>query len=118
MRYHHQASSTPLGHGEGYHLFHGPEQHEAAKAVLSGTLDWEYPMAEVNEYIDNLSLAYDKEKIKKEEKVINAIIMEGKFWHYFQHKKKVRSPPLQDSMLDIIRQSWEMIIWLVSLWPC
>ena len=30
----HQASATPIGHWEGYDLFHGPNRHETANAIL------------------------------------------------------------------------------------
>ena len=34
----HQAAPTPVGHGKGYDLFHGQDQHDTARKVLGGQL--------------------------------------------------------------------------------
>ena len=35
-RHLHQAAPMPLGHGEGYELFHGEDRHKTARQVLEG----------------------------------------------------------------------------------
>ena len=80
--------SHHLGMGKGMIFFHGQDKHKIAKSVLSGTLDWKHPTQEINTYIDNLPISFDKENLKEEAKEIHSIIIERKFWHYFCNKKE------------------------------
>ena len=84
----HQAAPTPMGHGEGYNLFHGPEQHKTAEAVLNGSLTWEHPVAEVNEFIANMKVAFDPVSLEEERAKINEDITPESFRHYFRHKSE------------------------------
>ena len=58
-----------MGHSTGYDLFHGQDRHDTARKVLGGKLEWEHPMEEVNEYIDNLQRAFDADKLQEEVKL-------------------------------------------------
>ena len=82
----HQAAPTPMGHGEGYSLFHSQDQHDTARKVLEERLEWKHPMDEVNKYIDNLRRSFDKDKLQEEVKVINSVVTAGEFRNYFKTK--------------------------------
>ena len=45
-------------------------------------------MEEVNEFIKNLAIAYDKEDLEEELRCINAVITAEEFRHYFSNKKE------------------------------
>ena len=58
--------------------------------------DWskEHPMDKVNEYIDNLRRAFDKDKLQEEVKLINSVVTAGEFWHYFKtNTESTKSSP-------------------------
>ena len=78
LKHLHQSSSTSIGHGDGYNLFHRPERHETANSVLDGTLEWEYPVSEVNEFITNMRIAHDLTALKEETEKINTNVMHSK----------------------------------------
>ena len=61
----HQATPTPLGHGEGYKLFHIKERHKTANNVLAGELKWKHPVEEVNVYIKNSKKSSNEEVLKE-----------------------------------------------------
>lgn len=88
LRHLNQAASTPMGSGEGYNKFHGDERHETARKVLSGEMDWQHPVEEVNKFIENLRLAFDKDHMQVEAKKINAPVTAGEFRHFFKGKKE------------------------------
>ena len=71
-----QASPTPFGHGKGYDLLHGPERHTTAEKILNGTLEWKYPMEEVNKWVEQLQRAYKEDKLQQEVDNINCPISE------------------------------------------
>ena len=54
-----QASPTPFGHGPGYDLLHGDDRHATSAKVLRGELEWQHPVEDVNNFTDNLAIAYD-----------------------------------------------------------
>lgn len=83
-----QATPTPLGHGQGYDLFHGPDRHKTAEAVLRGELDWEHPMEEVNKFIAQLKTAHDPEELAEEIAKINGDITAEEFRFYFKKKEE------------------------------
>lgn len=82
----HQASATPIGHGEGYELFHGPDRHETARAVLEGKLEWKHPIEEVNLFVSNMERAYDPEELAEEVERINKEVTVEEFKSYFKRK--------------------------------
>ena len=86
LKHLHQASETPMSHGEGFELFHGPNQHDTAEAVLEGKMDWKHPIEEVNTYISNMKVAYGPEMLAEEVKMINKYVNREDFWFYFKHK--------------------------------
>ena len=86
LKHLHQASATPIDHGDGYSLFNEPERHETAKSVLEGTLEWEHPVAEVNEFIANMRIAHNLTALKEEMDKINADVIAAEYRHYFKHK--------------------------------
>ena len=107
----HQAVSTPLGHGEGFELFHGEDRHETAKKVLAGKLEWKYLVDEVNNYIENIQQAYDAKGLQEEIKIINATVTVEEFCYYFtKNKESAESSP---SGWHIGHWPyWEMTSWL------
>ena len=107
-----QAAPTPLGHGPGYQLFHGEDQHYTARKVLNGELDWQHPMEEVNDFINNLSRVYDKAALEEKTKLINASITVGEFCHYFKNKKRALNRPLWDDILAITKLCCMTTTWL------
>ena len=84
-----QASPTPFGHGKGYELLHGPERHITADKILNGTLEWKYPMEEVNEWVDQLQRAYKEDELQQEVDNINRPISEDEFIKYFKNKDEL-----------------------------
>ena len=87
-RHLHQAAPTPLGHGEGYKLFHGEERHDTARKVLRGALEWRHPLPEVNKFIRNLRRNFNEETLKEEMEKINAPVTAAEFRYYFSKKKE------------------------------
>ena len=55
---------------------------------MNGELEWKHPIKEVNEFIENLAIAYDKVALEKEQKTINAVITVGEFRQYFKNKNE------------------------------
>ena len=82
----HQASATPIGHGEGYDLFHGPNRHETAKAILEGKLEWKHPIEEVYVFVSNMEKAYNTESLAEEVEQINKAVTAAEFKSYFKRK--------------------------------
>ena len=81
-----QALAAPMGHGEGFELFHGPNRHNTAKAVLEGKMEQKHPIEEVSKYISNMKVAYDPEALAEEVEMINRDVTEEDFRFYFKHK--------------------------------
>ena len=79
LRHLHQAAPTPLGHGEGYELFHGSNRHETVQKVLNGELEWRHPVEEVNKFVANLRQGFDEEGLQEEAKKINAAVTVAEF---------------------------------------
>ena len=84
----HQAAPTPIGHGEGYNLFHGNDRHDTAKKVLDGKLDWRHPAEEVNRFVANMRQAYNDETLQHEADKTNALVTVAEFKSYFRKKKE------------------------------
>ena len=83
-----QAAPTPLGHGEGFRLFHGKDRHDTARKVLNGELEWRHPISEVNDFIGHLKKAFNEEKLREETKKINVPVTTAEFRFYFSKKKE------------------------------
>ena len=86
-----QASPTPFGHRPGNDLLHGDDRHTTAKKVLRGDLEWQHPMEDVNNFIDNLAIAYDQEALETESRRINAVITQANFVSISRTKKRTQN---------------------------
>ena len=90
----HQASPTPFGHGEGFDLLHGDNRHHVAEKILDGTLEWEHPMEEVNEWVQQLRRAFKEDELQAETEAINKPITVEEFRRYFKNKdESTKSSP-------------------------